>query len=166
MTIAVDSWEQNSTVIAMHDEKKLGPRKRLGYDGPAGEKFAYDLVITSKAEQAIRCEAKWSADDAYATWRDRQDDGHSRLSRQAGAVDLVIVVWDDFKVEMQSDKGRASGMKGLKNRLARMNVEGPSVCVFGSLDDAISFIRYLEGRKEPLRLRPAAMPDDVAQTPN
>lgn len=158
MTVVLDSREKtrDRDGVPLLIAERADERRLLRYDGPGGEVYSYDLLITTKAGQSLRVEAKWSWKDAYATWRDRQDDGHSRLTRQAGAVDLVFVVWDDFQVELQCDKSQVSTVKGLKNRLMRMNVEGPSVCIFGSVADCISFIDYLERRKEPLLLRPSA----------
>lgn len=125
--------------------------------------WSYDLEVVTKCGQTIKIEGKWSFGDAISTWTDRETE-HSRLTRQSQYVDLLIVIWDDMLVALKyaDDKKMLSTVKGLKNRLTRMNIEGPSIAIFSSVEDTISFLRYLEQRKEPVMFR-QSVPKDPSQ---
>lgn len=115
--------------------------------------WSFDVRVVTKAEQPIRIEAKWNWQDVYSSWADRESEDHSRLHRQTRYVDLLLVVWDDFKVELQATPEQRPRIKGLKNRLGRMTLEGdPPTMVYGSVADALSFLAYLRDQREVIPL--------------
>lgn len=138
-------------IFSIADERRLLDVPNV--DDPA-HPWSYDVRVVTKAEQAIRVEAKWNWQDAYSSWADREDGAeHGRLHRQTRYVDLLLVVWDDFRVELQATPQQRPRIKGLKNRLGRMVLEAdPPVYVVGSVDDALSFLKYLRDRTEPIKL--------------
>lgn len=150
----VDEHGMPTAIQAIADEQAF--LKVLNPNDPS-HPWSYDLEVVTKCGQVIKIEAKWSHNDCISTWTDREADGHSRLTRQVSYVDLLLIVWDEFKLELErptdpveAKKWQAT-IKGVRNRLARMNIESdPPVERFASLADAISFLDYLKRRTEPI----------------
>jgi hypothetical protein len=160
-----DATEANKAFFAIVDEGGPGSGLLLDYPSPDGRTYSYDCEIVTKAGQAVRCEIKWSWADLYGSWMDRESEDHSRLWRQTRHVDLLLVVWDDFAVEMQARPQQLPALKGLRNRLARMVLEcDPPVLIVGSVQQAIEALCYLRDIKEPLRLgrRPLAESEEAS----
>jgi hypothetical protein len=125
---------------------------RVDHEGVA--RF-YDLEVTTKANQVLRFEAKWSFADAYSTYMEREEDGHSRLTRQLRYVDCCIMVLDDFQVELEIRPEQRPAYKGMKNWLRKRTLlADPPILVFPSVVEVLDFLKYLEGQKEILQLAP------------
>jgi hypothetical protein len=164
--IALDAKEKTKCVPGCHPTECIHKLlldladevRSLRYDAPDGSARFYDVEVVTKAGQVIRLECKWNWRDVYSTWLDREEDGHSRLTRQGNAVDQVLVVWDDFAVELQAEKSQLAALKGLGNWLGKKNLEstgpsGPGFHVVGSVQKALDYLAYLRDHREVLATR-------------
>lgn len=138
MTVTADTKEQNVRIKAGCDAVR-----KLQYDNPEdpAHPFQYDYEVAAKSGQTLTYELKIGY-DAIASF--------AKLPRQVGPVHGIIIQGWNPRGWLLA--GRDEGLiESTRKRLWRI-AHSRAVIYTSDEDDTLRFLRYVEGRTEPIEV--------------